>query len=190
MLRLVDDDLKTKQMLKHAVKKLAFAERYETYWYKTQQICDKAVLENGGTLESVPDRYKTQKYVIKTFVIIHVYALEFAPDCYKTEKCLINPSILILLQFNFFADTQYPAISVAMFGTSREHWRNILKERNFLKVLYGKKKFVLKVYDLIITNVDLLGNSSNQKIMFPEYSRNIPQMPASQKYFKDFPRIW
>ena len=28
--------------------------------YKTQQTCDKAILENGRTLKSVPDCYKNQ----------------------------------------------------------------------------------------------------------------------------------
>ena len=45
-----------------------------------------------------------------------------------------------------------------MFGTSREHLGNILKEKIFLKVLDEKVVFVLKVYDLIITNVDLLAD--------------------------------
>ena len=66
------------------------------------------------------------------------------------------------------------SLSVAMLGTTREHLGNILKEKIFLKVLDGKIVFVLKVYDLRITNVDLLANSSNHKVMFPEYSRNIP----------------
>ena len=38
---------------------------------------------------------------------------------------------------------------------------------------------MLKVYDLIITNVDLLANSSNHLVMFPEYSRNIPRLSVS-----------
>ena len=37
------------------------------------------------------------------------------------------------------------------------------------------KVSLLKVYDLIIKNVDFLANSSNQEVLFPEYSRNIPQ---------------
>ena len=46
-------------MCKHAVKKLLFVIRYVPDQYKTQEImCDKAVLENGGTLKSVPDCYK------------------------------------------------------------------------------------------------------------------------------------
>ena len=73
-----------------------------------------------------------------------------------------------------------------MFGTSKEHLGNILKKNIFLKVLDGKVVFVLKVYDLIIINVDLLANSSNHEVMFPEYSRNIPQMSVS-KIFQGYP---
>ena len=41
-------------MCKHAVKKLLFIIRYVPDQYKTQQMCDKSILENGGTLEAVP----------------------------------------------------------------------------------------------------------------------------------------
>ena len=75
-----------------------------------------------------------------------------------------------------------------MFGTSSEHLGNILKEKIFLKVLDGKVVFVLEVYDLIITNADLLANSSNHEVMFPEHSRNILWI-LFQKYSKDIPGI-
>ena len=65
------------------------------------------------------------------------------------------------------------SLSVAIFGTSREHLGNILKEKIFSKLLDGKVVFVLKVYDLIVTNGDLLAYYSNHEVMFPEYSRNI-----------------
>ena len=68
------------------------------------------------------------------------------------------------------------SLSIAIFGTSREHLLNILKEKIFLKRLDRKIVFVLKVYDLIIKNVHLLANSSNHEVMFPEFSRNIPRM--------------
>ena len=55
-------------------------------------------------------------------------------------------------------------------GTFREH---VKVKYIFLKILDGNVVFVLKVYDLTITNVDLLANSSNRKAMIPEYSRNI-----------------
>ena len=48
--------------IKHAVKKLSLVIRYVPGQYKTQQMFDKAILENGGTLESVPDRSKNMWY--------------------------------------------------------------------------------------------------------------------------------
>ena len=36
-------------MCKHAVKKLPFEIRYVPDWYKTHKICDKVILEYGGT---------------------------------------------------------------------------------------------------------------------------------------------
>ena len=35
----------------------------------TKQICDKAILENGGTLKCVPDYQKNKKCVIKQLII-------------------------------------------------------------------------------------------------------------------------
>ena len=74
-----------------------------------------------------------------------------------------------------------------MFGTFKEHLGSILKEKILLKVLNGKVVFVSKVYDLITTNVDLLANSSNHEVMFPEYSRNILRIAIS-KIFQRYPR--
>ena len=54
-------------------------------------------------------------------------------------------------------------------GTVREHF----KGKDLFKVLDGKVVFVLKLYDLIITNIDLLANSSNYEVIFTKYSRNI-----------------
>ena len=49
MLKFVPDNLKTKKMCKHAVKKLPFLIRYVSDQYKIQQMCGKSILENGGT---------------------------------------------------------------------------------------------------------------------------------------------
>ena len=68
----------------------------------------------------------------------------------------------------------------------QETFRDHFKGKDFLKFLDGKIAFVLKVYDLMITNVDLLANSSNHEVMFPEYSRNIPRMFIS-KIFQGYP---
>ena len=55
-------------MCKHPVKKLPYLIRFVPDGYKTQQICDKAILENDGTLKSVPDRYN-RKCEIKQLII-------------------------------------------------------------------------------------------------------------------------
>ena len=49
--------LKLKKMCKPAVKELSCLLRNVPERYNTQQMCDKAILENGGTLKSVPDCY-------------------------------------------------------------------------------------------------------------------------------------
>ena len=56
-------------MCKHAVKKLPYLLRYISHQYKTWDMCDKAILENDGTLYSVPDCYKNQKCVIKQLIV-------------------------------------------------------------------------------------------------------------------------
>ena len=52
---------------------------------------------------------------------------------------------------------------------------------------------MLEVFNLIIINVDLLSNSGNHEVIFPEYSRNIPQMPVL-KIFQGYPgntvKLW
>ena len=88
-------------MCKHANKRLRFAIRYVPSQYRNQQICDKAILENGGMLESVPDCYKNQQMCDKS-VGNNPHALVVFPDCYMTQKCVTKLSILILLQYNLF----------------------------------------------------------------------------------------
>ena len=56
-------------MCKHAGKKLPFEIRFVPDLYKAQQMCDKAILQNSGTFESVPDCYRNQQIVIKLLII-------------------------------------------------------------------------------------------------------------------------
>ena len=72
-------------------------------------------------------------------------------------------------------------------GTFREHLGNMLKKIFFQKILDEKVVFVLKVYDLRITNVDLLANSGNHKAMLPVYLKTILQIYVS-KIFQRYPR--
>ena len=48
-------------------------------------MCDKADLENGGTLKSVLDCYKNQEMYSKA-VDNYPHALEFVTECYKIQK--------------------------------------------------------------------------------------------------------
>ena len=73
--------------------------------------------------------------------------------------------------------------------TFREHF----KGKYFLKNFLWKSCFLLEVYDITITNVNLLANSSNDKSMFPEYSKNIPRISVSkifQRYPRNIVRFW
>ena len=70
-------------MCKHAVKKSTYLLRYVPGWHKTQQMCNKAILENGATLKSVPDCYK-----MYTNTAFNKYFLAFfyIPDWYKIQE--------------------------------------------------------------------------------------------------------
>ena len=48
-------------------------------------MCNKAILENSGTLKSVPYRYKNRKMCNKA-VENYPRVLEFVPECYKTQN--------------------------------------------------------------------------------------------------------
>ena len=44
MLKFVPDHLKTKKLVKHAMKELSYLLRYVADQYKAQQMCEKAIL--------------------------------------------------------------------------------------------------------------------------------------------------
>ena len=92
MLKFVLDNLKTKKMCNHVVKKLPFLIRYVP-----QQMCDEAILENGGTLNSIPDYYTIQEMCNKA-VDNYPHALKFVPEFFKAQKCVIRLFRHILLQ--------------------------------------------------------------------------------------------
>ena len=77
-------------MCKHAVKNLPYLLRYVLDWYKIQQMCDKAILENGRTWKSVPDCYKNEVMCNK--------AVDNYPNVLEFKTCVIKLSVLILLQ--------------------------------------------------------------------------------------------
>ena len=61
-------------MCKNAVKKLLFVIRYVRDQYKTQEIYDKVIAENGGMLKFVPDCYINEQLCNKA-VGSYTYAL-------------------------------------------------------------------------------------------------------------------
>ena len=113
--------------------------------------------------------------------IVKYFEKMIASDKNYWNICTIAHITLNLDGTQYSGNIPECSFSVALFGTSREHLGNILKEKIFKKIHDEKVVFVLKVYHLIITNVDLLVNSSNQ------YSRNIPRIFVS-KIFQEYPQ--
>ena len=69
MFKFIPGHLKAKEMCKHAVKKLPFPIRYVPDGYKTQQMSDKVIVQNGGMLEYFLTATKINKCVIKLLII-------------------------------------------------------------------------------------------------------------------------
>ena len=95
-------------MCKHAVKKLPCVIRHVPDQYKTQQMWNKAIIENSGTSDSVPICHKNQeihdnpldnyprawKFVLDSYITqtlcdksVNSYhsTIQFVPDNYKTQ---------------------------------------------------------------------------------------------------------
>ena len=70
IIRVVSDYLKIKRLRKYAVKKLPHVIGHVPYQYKAQEICDKAAVENGGTLKFVLTNMKIKKCVMKFLMIV------------------------------------------------------------------------------------------------------------------------
>ena len=70
-----------------AVKKLPYLLRYVPDQYKTKKICDKAILENSVTLNSVSNCHQNQEMCNKA-VVNYPHALGFVLECYKKNKAV------------------------------------------------------------------------------------------------------
>ena len=66
-------------MCKHAVKQLPFLIRYVSHQYKTQEMCDKAVLETSETFRSALDCNRSTT-VIKLSTIT-LLKITLVPKC-------------------------------------------------------------------------------------------------------------
>ena len=80
MLKLVPDHLTTRKICKHATKMSPFVKKNVP-----QRLCDKVILENGGTLMFIPDCYNNQS-MCDNVVDNYAHALGHVPDCYETPK--------------------------------------------------------------------------------------------------------
>ena len=89
-------------MCSNAVRKLPFVLRYVPDQDKTQEMCHKIIVEDGGPLEFCPDCYNNQKMHNRA-VDNYTHALEFVPNCYKTQKmCNRVVDTYVLLCFILF----------------------------------------------------------------------------------------
>ena len=93
--------MKLKRYVNVQLKKLAFVIRYVPGQYKIEQMCNKAIIENDGTLKYISDWYKTQEICDKA-VDNYAHLLEFVPDCYKTRKMFNKALNTFLLQSILF----------------------------------------------------------------------------------------
>ena len=72
-------------MFKQEVKELPFVIRYVLDQYKTQEMYDKAILENGGILELFLTATKIKKMCNKA---VNNHALKFVPEKAVSEDLL------------------------------------------------------------------------------------------------------
>ena len=100
--RLVIDNLKTKKMYKHTVKKLPFLAKYVPDRCKAQQLCDKVIIENDGMIMFIPDQYITQE--CDNVVNNYPDTLESVPDCFMTQKLCNNAASTYLSATRFVLD--------------------------------------------------------------------------------------
>ena len=86
-------------MSNHAAKKLPNLLQYVPNQYMTQQMCDKAILENERTVNSVPDWYRNHGMCNKAVDNYH-HVLDFTLECYKTQKVCdkdVNTYLILFL---------------------------------------------------------------------------------------------
>ena len=108
-------------MCKHAVQNLPYLVRHVPDRHKTQQMYDKAILENGGTLKFGLTATKIKKCVIKQLILPSLFlnsirlktmcnkavdtypsTIKFVPECYKAQEMCheaVNRCFLYLIQF-------------------------------------------------------------------------------------------
>ena len=87
-------------MCKHAVKKSPYLLTYVPDQYKTQQM-QELIIENHGTLKSVPDSSKNQE-MCNEAVDTYYSIIKFVPECFMTQEYVINQLTDDFLYFILF----------------------------------------------------------------------------------------
>ena len=87
VIRYVPDGYKTQEMYDKVILENGVALIFVSNCYKNKKMCNKAnevILENSVTLMFVPNCYKNQQICNKA-VDDYDHVLEFVPDCHKTQ---------------------------------------------------------------------------------------------------------
>ena len=114
-------------------------------------MCDKAFLEKGVTLKSVPDCYKNHEMCNKA-VDNCPHALWFVPKCYITQKMCDKtvytcpPTIKYVLQWCFFVID-----SISDEYKSQDIFDRVVSLNPFLLVYFLDKYITQKIYSSIET---------------------------------------
>ena len=87
-------------MCQHAVKKSPYLLTYVPDQYKTRQM-QGLIIENHGTLKSVPDSSKNQE-MCNEAVDTYYSVIKFVPECFMTQEYVINHLIDDFLYFILF----------------------------------------------------------------------------------------
>ena len=66
-------------------------------------MCDKAILENGGTLESVPDLYENKR-ICDEAVDTYRSTIQFVCVCYNTQEMCDKAINRCFLAFAYIPD--------------------------------------------------------------------------------------
>ena len=93
--------LKLRKIDNHEVKKLSYLLKYVPDQYKTQQMGEKTIPENGRTSESIHDCYKNQEMCSKA-VENYPYVLKFVPKWFMTQEICDKAVNAYSTQLNLF----------------------------------------------------------------------------------------
>ena len=108
-------------------------------------MCDKVIIENGGTLMFIRDSYKNQK-VYNKVVDNHAHVLAFVPNRYKTQAMCnkVVDTFPSAIQFVLKCHKIQEICDKAIDGC--------LPALKFVPDGFVTKKLIKKLYDLLLSN--------------------------------------